>query len=182
MSDNALKIIVGAGGDTQEGWISLEESQLDITDLAQWAALFYPASIDAILAEHVFEHLTQGEAFDAARNFFFYLKPGGYARICVPDGLHPDAKYIAWVQPGTGWNGDGHKQLFDYQSLSRLLWSVGFNVELREFWDSSGVLHSSLWNDGDGRIKRCSRTLYTSLISLFVGAEYTSLLVDAVRP
>ncbi|MBO0719223.1 MAG: hypothetical protein J2P41_00240 [Blastocatellia bacterium] len=177
-----LKVIVGAGGDQQEGFISLDQYQLDITDLGQWASLFYPNSIDVILAEHVFEHLTPEGSFNAARNFFFYLKSGGYARICVPDGLHPDQKYQAWVAPGTGWSGDSHKQLFDYQSLSRLLWTVGFTVYLREYWDENGELHSSLWDEHGGRIKRCSRSMHSAIISMFVGADYTSLLVDAVRP
>lgn len=181
-SASPLKVIVGAGGDTQEGWVSLEERDLDITDISQWYGLFDTNSIDAILAEHVFEHLTPAESFLAARNFYFFLRPGGYARICVPDGLHPDQKYIAWVAPGTGWNGDDHKQLFDYRSLAGLLWNVGFAVYFREHWDERGTLHSSLWNDGDGRIRRCSRTLYSSLISWIVGADYTSLLIDAVKP
>lgn len=180
--NNPLKVIVGAGGDQLPGWISLNQSDLDITDLSQWATRFYPGSIDVILAEHVFEHLTQVGSFDAARNFYFYLKPGGFARICVPDGLHPDQKYQAWVAPYTGWSGADHKQLFDYRSLLQLLRSVGFQVYLREYWDEGGELHSSLWSDLDGRVKRCSRSLYSAIVSLFVGAEYTSLLVDAVKP
>lgn len=182
MNDQSLKVIVGAGGDQQPGWISLDKWQLDITDFSQWASLFYPNSIDAILAEHVFEHLTPAESYNAARNFFYYLKPGGMARICVPDGLHPDQRYQDWVAPGTGWSGDGHKQLFDYQSMSQLFTSVGFTVYLREYWDEGGELHSTLWDDFDGRIKRCSRSIHSKIISLLIGAEYTSILIDAIKP
>lgn len=182
MNGQELKVIVGAGGDQLPGWISLNYSDLDITDVSQWAKRFYPGSIDVILAEHVFEHLTPAGSFDAARNFYFYLKPGGFARICVPDGLHPDGKYQAWVAPYTGWSGADHKQLFDYRSLARLLTDVGFQVYFREYWDEGGELHSSIWDDSDGRVKRCSRSFYSAILSFFVGADYTSLLVDAVRP
>lgn len=62
-----MKLIIGAGGITQPGWLSLEETDLDITQADQWAAHFAPNSLDAIFAEHVWEHLTLNEALDAAR-------------------------------------------------------------------------------------------------------------------
>lgn len=77
---NPLRVIVGAGSTTQPGWLSLEERDLDITDERQWAERFTPNSIDAILAEHVFEHLTPAESVNAARNFYTYLKPGDPAQ------------------------------------------------------------------------------------------------------
>jgi predicted SAM-dependent methyltransferase len=141
-----MKIIVGAGRTQQHGWSSLEQSELDITNRFQWARRFAPASLDAVLAEHVFEHLTVEEGSAAARNCFEFLKRGGYLRVAVPDGLHPDPQYIAWVRPGDGWNGDDHKELYDYRSLSRLLTESGFTVRPLEWWDESGNLHVSEWS------------------------------------
>lgn len=179
---NQLRLIVGAGGTAQPGWGSLEERDLDITDARQWESNFSPNSIDAILAEHVFEHLTPAESMAAARNFFTYLAPGGYARIAVPDGYHTDENYIAWVMPGTGFNGDDHKQLFNYKSLSQLLAGTGFIVQPLEFWDENGWFHSGPLNDEEGTIKRYLFGSNFFFLSLIVGCRYTSLTVDAIKP
>jgi predicted SAM-dependent methyltransferase len=177
-----MKIIVGAGGTRYYGWVSLEERDLDITQRVQWAKRFAPASLEAILAEHVFEHLTLEEARAAALNCFDYLKPGGYLRVAVPDGLHPDQQYIAWVRPGTGWNGDDHKVMWDYRSLSRLLTGVGFNVRVLECWDEQGKFRVNDWSHADGYISRCYGGPWsTCFLNLVVGAQYTSLIIDAVK-
>ncbi len=44
-----LKVIIGAGGTKRDGWVSLNESDLDITSAAAWSRLFVPASIDTIV-------------------------------------------------------------------------------------------------------------------------------------
>jgi predicted SAM-dependent methyltransferase len=49
-----------------------------------------------MLAEHVWEHLTEEEGLAAARACFKYLSPGGFLRVVVPDGLHPDPAYVEW--------------------------------------------------------------------------------------
>ena len=71
--------------------------------------------MDAILAEHVWEHLDCFAAIVAAQNCFKYLKPGGYIRVAVPDGWHPDKDYIDYVKPG-GWGAgsDDHHVLYTY--------------------------------------------------------------------
>ena len=47
-----MKIIVGANGTTQPGWLSLERSQLDLRNREMWARFFHPGSVDAVLTEH----------------------------------------------------------------------------------------------------------------------------------
>ena len=54
---------------------------------------FNEGSIDAILAEHVWEHLAEEEGLAAAKCCYRYLRPGGYLRVAVPDGFHPDANF-----------------------------------------------------------------------------------------
>jgi predicted SAM-dependent methyltransferase len=177
-----MKIIVGAGNTHQLGWTSLQQADLDITNRFQWARRFAPASLDAVLAEHVFEHLTLAEGYAAARNCFEYLKRGGYLRVAVPDGLHPDPQYIAWVRPGDGWNGDDHKELYDYRNLSKLLTKSGFTVRLLEWWDESGDLHINEWSQDLGNISRCYGHWYTSLfLNSVVCSQYTSLIIDAFK-
>jgi hypothetical protein len=53
-----------------------------------------------IKAEHVWEHLMPEQGATAARICHRFLRPGGYVRVAVPDGLHPDPKYVEWVRPG----------------------------------------------------------------------------------
>ena len=84
------RIIVGAQSTRQFGWIPLQQYDLDIRDERNWARRFSPNSLNAVLAEHVLEHLTYDEAAEAARNCFRYLKPDGYFRVAVPDGFHPE--------------------------------------------------------------------------------------------
>jgi predicted SAM-dependent methyltransferase len=176
------RVIVGAGGTTQEGWISLEESQLDIRRFTAWINQFLPGSCDAILAEHVLEHMSPFEAGLAIRNFYIFLKRGGHVRLAVPDGFHPMGNYIDWVRPGGIWNPHSHKTLFDYKSLSALLERIGFRVRLLEWHDEAGELHSEKWDGRDGEISRCSNSFYSRwFLSPVGGANYTSLIVDAIK-
>src|SRR5882672_11645882 len=84
-----MKIIIGARSTKQTDWRSLERRELDLRDHRMWARLFQPESLEAVLTEHVLEHLTPNEADEAARNVFEFLRPGGYWRIAVPDANNP---------------------------------------------------------------------------------------------
>jgi predicted SAM-dependent methyltransferase len=177
-----MKIIVGAQSTRQVGWNALQKYELDIRDERSWARMFSPNSLDAVLAEHVLEHLTFAEAAEAVRNCFEYLKPDGYFRIAVPDGFHPEPNYIAWVRPETGWNGDDHKLLFNYQNLTGLLSNTGFFVRLLEWYDENGIFHKQRWSNSDGAVSRSANTLWSKFLGIVVNAEYTSLIVDAFKP
>ena len=134
----------------------------------------------AILAEHVWEHLTQKEGLIAAKMCFQYLQPGGRLRIAVPDGCNPDSNYRKWVQPGgTGPGADDHKILYTYDSLQQLLVEAGFHTELLEYFDSSGQFHFVEWDPSDGMIRR-SRRFDARNQGGKLG--YTSLIVDAWKP
>jgi predicted SAM-dependent methyltransferase len=177
-----VRIIVGAGNTFQSGWNALRQSDLDLLDGDRWASLFVPSSVDAVLAEHVFEHLTFDEGLLAAQNCYRYLKPGGYLRIAVPDGLNPYENYYEWVRPGGIWNPDDHKVLYTYLSLQALLEYAGFSVRLLEWWDESGVLNCSEWSQHHGNVTRCTKHWYANFfLSAVVGAPYTSLVVDAFK-
>lgn len=71
----ALKIIIGAGETRYPGWISTQENELDLLNVTSWNRQFSASSIDALLAEHVFEHLDFDEGILAAKNCFHFLKP-----------------------------------------------------------------------------------------------------------
>lgn len=193
----AIKVIVGAGGTQQEGWISLEHSQLDIRNRDSWLEWFEPGTVDAVLSEHVLEHLYPDEARQAARNIYEMLSPGGYWRIAVPDGNNPDPKYQEGSRPG----GPGqdrqrlllylqdrhypdHKVQYSIESLDQLLHRAGFSIHPLEWFDSSGVFHRVPWRTEDGDIRRSTASggsFYLWLVYFCADFWSLSLLVDAVK-
>jgi predicted SAM-dependent methyltransferase len=175
-----LRIVVGAGGLYEPGWIPTDVDVLDILDERHWRRLFVENSIDAILAEHVWEHLTAEQGLVAARNCFRFLRRGGYLRVAVPDGFHPDAGYIEHVRPGgSGPGADDHKLLYTHKSFRRVFESAGFRVELLEYFDSSGLFRATDWDPALGKIERSKRFDDRNKDERLV---YTSLIVDARKP
>ncbi len=172
-----LRIVLGAGRYTPPGWIGTNIHQLNLLAPADWRRYFAPASVDAMLAEHVWEHLTLGEGRAAARACFAYLRPGGYLRVAVPDGLHPDPEYIERVRPGgSGPGADDHKQLYTYRSLAELFAGAGFTVEHLEHFDEQGRFHAAPWDPEGGLIRRSLRFDQRNRSGQ---PAYTSLLIDA---
>jgi predicted SAM-dependent methyltransferase len=191
-----MRVIVGAGDQTQPGWLSLQHNELDIRDREQWARLFTPNSLDAVLSEHVLEHLTLEEANAAARNIYEFLAPAGYWRIAVPDANNPDPVYQEMCRPGGAgrlklefWgnflrpDAPGHREHYDVKSLASLLSGVGFNVSPLEWYDVGGQFHCMPWRRESGDIwRRMDRTPYLCLSYLFLNCWNTSLIVDAIKP
>src|SRR3984957_4728120 len=172
-----VRIVIGASGIHDAGWIPTEIGVLDILNSRQWSRGFAENSIDAILAEHVWEHLTPEQGLLAARHCFHFLKPGGYLRVAVPDGFHPDPAYIEWVRVGgNGPGADGHKVLYNCDSFRRLFESVGFDVELLEYFDSTGTFHHVDWDPPAGTIHRSRRFDERNCDGRL---NYTSIILDA---
>ena len=177
-SAQPLRIVVGASGRVAPGWIATEREYLDLVEARSWERFFARGSIDAILAEHVFEHLGAEDAFVAARHCYEYLKPGGVLRAAVPDGLHPDPAYIAWVEVGgKGPGAHDHKVLYDYRGFRRVFEEVGFDVRLLEYWDEQGVLRQADWDPAEGAIRRSIRFDTKQR----EGFRYSSIILDAVK-
>ncbi|NQT22052.1 MAG: methyltransferase domain-containing protein [Candidatus Omnitrophica bacterium] len=152
------KIIVGASGVFQRGWVSIEKEFLNLLRPEDWKRYFLENSIDAILAEHVWEHLTREEGILAAKLCYRYLKPGGYLRVAVPDGLHPDLDYIERVRPGGfGYSSWDHKLIYTHKTLKEIFELAGFRIELLEYFDEKGLFHYKEWNPTDGMIRRSKR-------------------------
>lgn len=173
------KIVVGAGGIYDGDWIPSDQNVLDLLNLKHWQRFFSENEISAILAEHVWEHLDNKSATDAARNCHAYLKPGGYLRVAVPDGFHPDPVYIDAVKPGgNGAGADDHKILYNYRSLSHIFESVGFTVKLLEYFDEKGVFHFVDWDPAAGKIYRSRRFDQRNCNGKL---NYTSVVLDAYK-
>lgn len=175
-----LRVVIGAAGHFDPGWVDADVGVLDLLKEADWQRQFAPASIDALLAEHVWEHLDPDDALAAARRCHAYLRPGGTLRLAVPDGHHPDPSYIAQVRPGgSGAGADDHRVLYTHESLCTLLRSAGFEPRLLEHFDAAGHFHRVDWDAADGTVRRSARLDPRNQGGQLV---YTSLIVDAVKP
>ncbi len=172
-----LRIVIGAAGIFDEGWIGTEAEQLNLLVRKDWKFYFKDNPIDAILAEHVWEHLTIDDGISAARQCHDFLRPGGYLRVAVPDGFRPDPEYIDYVKPGgTGAGADDHKVLYDHRTFSRVFEQAGFQVHPLEYFDAEGRFHFTEWDSKDGTIRRSKRYDPRNQDGAI---RYTSLIVDA---
>jgi predicted SAM-dependent methyltransferase len=175
------RIVIGAGTKQASGWCPTQMEFLNLLKPADWERFFQPSSLEAMLAEHVWEHLTPAEGVAAARTCFKYLKPGGYLRIAVPDGLHPSPAYHEWVRVGGASPmqvANDHKVLHTYKTLRDLFESSGFRVQLYEYFDEAGTFHYHEWDEKGGKIWRSKRFDPRN-----AGGElgFTSIVLDAVK-
>jgi predicted SAM-dependent methyltransferase len=193
------RIVIGAWSRYDRGWIPTQREFLSLTRPADWSHCLEPASVDALLAEHVWEHLTESEGHAAARLCYRYLRPGGYLRLAVPDGLHPDPTYVELVRAGEGaqvpaggldGNAANHKALYSYRSLRSQLEEAGFRVILYEYFDEGGTFHCREWSRRQGTIWRSKRfdprNRQGALASVYPGTmddylSYSSIVLDAVK-
>lgn len=114
--------------------------QLDVRE-----GLPYPdSSVDIILASHFLEHLTREEGLEFLKECRRVLKPNGIIRIAVPDAKLLAEKYLKGeimeyrhVNIGVEKAKDeaealyhlllaGHKTIYDFPSLKRILEEAGF--------------------------------------------------------
>ncbi|MBQ8586461.1 MAG: hypothetical protein IJ453_00030 [Oscillospiraceae bacterium] len=156
-----MKVILGAGRTVLPGWVSTQEAELNLLNIADFQRLFSREKPTAFLAEHVWEHMSYEEGCQAAKNCFDFLAEGGYLRVAVPDGNFRNEWYQNMVK--VGGNGDPthpaytHKIVYDYRRFAEVFLQAGFEVELLEWCDEEGQFHYRAWNEADGRIGRSLR-------------------------
>ena len=157
-----IKVVIGAGEyNNNPGWLHTQEEELNLLDVNTWRDKFDENSITAILAEHIWEHLTYEEGIEAAKNCYRYLKPSSYIRCAVPDGYFPDETYQDIVKVG----GPGpkehpaasHKVVHNYKTLSKMFEAAGYKVNLLEYCDENGGFHQNEWDEKDGLIFRSKK-------------------------
>lgn len=178
-SASPVNIVIGAGQTRLEDWISTDVPAFDVRRSDHWRKLFPPASIDRMLAEHVFEHLTSDELARFLETAGQYLAPGGRVRIAVPDGYHPSADYINSVRPGgIGVGAGDHKMLYTCDLIGELMRKQDYQFELLEYFDAAGQFHQSGWSAHDGFV---SRSADHDARNADGQLNYTSLIVDCWR-
>jgi predicted SAM-dependent methyltransferase len=182
--EKEIKVVIGAGEyNNNPGWVHTQEEELNLITETTWDRMFTPNSLTAILAEHVWEHLTFEEGVKAATNCYKYLKPSGYIRCAVPDGFFPNEEYQNMVKVGGPGPEDhpaaSHKIVHNYQTLSNMFEAAGFQVTLLEYCDEAGNFHFKEWDAEDGVIFRSKmfdpRNQGDKLL-------FPSLIIDGIKP
>jgi predicted SAM-dependent methyltransferase len=175
LRDEPRRIVIGASGIFEDGWVPTDRDELDLLRPESWERIVRPGSVDAFLAEHVWEHLTLEEGKVAAQACYRFLKPGGYVRVAVPDGLFPDPQFREYIKVGGeagGGDGGGHKVVYTYDQLTDVFESVGFRAILLEYHDEAGRFHERDWNPAEGMVRRSKR---------FDPRGPISIVLDAVK-
>ncbi|MBH5318824.1 methyltransferase domain-containing protein [Paenibacillus sp. GSMTC-2017] len=184
MSQEQIKVVIGAGlQNNNPGWLHTQEEELNLVERSHWESKFTPNSIDAILAEHVWEHLDYEEGTEAAILCMEFLKPGGYIRCAVPDAFFPNAEYQNMVKidgPGPiDHPAASHKIVHNYASIVSMFERAGFEVKLLEYCDEDGQFHSNDWDETQGFIYRSKKFDHRNQDGEL---GFVSLIVDAIKP
>ena len=179
-----IKIVIGSGEyNNNPTWLQTQEAELNLLKKIDWEDKFSRNSLEAILAEHVWEHLTYEEGVKSARICFEFLKPGGYVRCAVPDGFFPDEDYQTGIQVGGPGPEDhpaaSHKIVHNYKTITAMFEEVGFNVSLLEYCDETGAFHYKDWDENQGFIYRSKRFDHRNKNGEL---GFVSLIVDAIKP
>lgn len=175
-----MKVVIGAGKTDYQGWVSTDFDTLDATNAQDWARVLKGQKANRILAEHVFEHLTEKQTQQALLQIKANLADDGLFRLAVPDGFHPDKDYIDYVRPGGSAPGaDDHKVLYTYETLTTVIEQAGLNVRLIEYFDEEGIFHARPWKYEDGHIMRCAALDGRNKVRPY---SFTSLIADVSLP
>ncbi|MFC4638109.1 class I SAM-dependent methyltransferase [Deinococcus hohokamensis] len=179
-----LKVILGAGEQRWPGWTATQQADLDLLDPQSFARFFGTRRADAFLCEHVWEHLEPADGQAAAQLVARYLRPGGFLRVAVPDGHHPDPDYQALVAVGGPGPAADHRVLYTLETLAPLLTNAGLTVWPLEWWDRTGTFHRADWSPHDGPVYRSSHLDHRNEAWRQGRGPlgFTSLLLDAVKP
>lgn len=180
------RLILGSNGRTFPGWTMSDLPYFDATESSSWWRYYRPDTIDEILAEHVLEHIEGDDLHELIRLAYCFLKPHGVFTISVPDGNHPDERYIEAVKPGgTGPSAKEHKHLFSLDTLRDALELEDFRVVPIEYWHNTWEPRSSrrlhIADDFPNRalLSRCANRDLRGRKGRDV--NYTSLIVQAFK-
>ena len=145
-----MKIIIGAGNTTFDGWISTQETELNLLNRADFERMFKTEKPTAFLAEHVWEHMTLEDGIIAAQNCYDFLNDSGYIRVAVPDKNFRNEWYQNMIKVGGPGHEEhpasAHKVVYDYKRLVSVFESAGFEVSLLEYCDEQGDFHYKEWD------------------------------------
>lgn len=133
------KIQFGCGGNRLNGWENYDY-EIDISKPLP----FNNDSVDAILAEHVLEHINIHQAWNFIEECYRILKKDGFIRLAVPCVSkifkESDEEYYQFIKRH-GWGeatkkdavksiifNHGHQTMWEQSSLDAIVQSMGFNL------------------------------------------------------
>ncbi|MGI8687151.1 MAG: class I SAM-dependent methyltransferase [Thermomicrobiales bacterium] len=181
--DEPLRIIIGAGSQSWPGWIATHREDLDLLRRDTWVAFLKGRLAEALLCEHVWEHLTEPEGRAAAKLCFEFLTSGGYIRCAVPDANFRDEAYQRTVRVGGPGPADhaaaDHKIVYEYKRFCDVFAGAGFVVDLLEYCDEQGRFHFNYWDPADGPVYRSLRSDHRNQDGKL---GFVSLILDAKKP
>lgn len=134
------KLNLGCGKYEIPGYLNLDGAKGDVI-----YPLPYPdASVDEVRASHVLEHFPHAEIPAVLSDWVRVLKPGGKLQISVPDFEDIARRYLAgqqipvegFVMGGQSDDRDYHKSIFDNESLTAVMRSVGLRDIVK--WEGHG--------------------------------------------
>lgn len=156
------KVVLGSGPYYAQGWINLEANpafRKDVFYDFRNRLPFEDGSVSAIYSSHVFEHLYMDEFEHVLKECRRILASGGTLRICLPclrknaeAYLNKNADFFQWepeeLNPFKDFTlaakfsrnvlVDGaHKNMYDFESLSKVLESAGFKNVTQEDYRKS---------------------------------------------
>lgn len=109
---------------------------------------FDDASVDFVFCSHVVEHFFPGDAEQLVSEMHRVLRPGGWARVCVPDlehavGLYGKGERAAFLayffEGGPAGYYRRHRSMYDFTLMRDLLAGTGF-AEVRRRAFREGVV------------------------------------------
>jgi len=131
-----VKLNIGAGSTKIEGY-----TPLDLKYGNSAAKLEYDDnSVEEIRASHVLEHMSFGDAKNALREWHRVLKPGGKAKIAVPDFERmstADDNWPFYLMGGQIDDDDFHRSAYNEKWLRSYMHEVGF--ENIQPWDADNI-------------------------------------------
>lgn len=133
------KIQLGCGGNRIAGWENYD-SEVDISKKLP----FESDSVDAVLAEHVLEHISIQDSWNFIEEVYRILKKGGNMRLAVPCVSkifnESDQEYYDFIKKH-GWGAankkdavrsiifnHGHQTIWEQSSLDSIVQVMGFTI------------------------------------------------------
>jgi len=155
-----LKLHLGCGKKHMPGYIHIDKNSFPHIDYIHDVGslpMFFDSSVDLIYASHVIEYFDRDEVVSVLSEWKRVLKPKGVIRLAVPDfealvEVYKEYGLSAVLGPLYGkWKVDRyyifHKTVYDFNSLSELLVSVGFSNPRKWDWRKVFVKELKYYDD-----------------------------------